>query len=236
MGYPDVAWGVGEVGSLLSMRNRVFLSDGTFTVPDGITKIWITACGGGGSGNYMQSNNAALAGSSGTSTVIGSLITLAGGGGAAAQAVGTSGGIGGGNGGEGGLLSGKCNGGGGSLGGGGANDGDYNKSDKVYGCDVVAGGKASFGFNDGETWTSSLTQGVGCNGGFGAGGGGVSVATSSATYITPYGGGGGAAIYKKEFSVTPNQAISITVGKGGTASNSYAIAGSGGDGIVIIEW
>lgn len=32
---------------------QTFTSDGTFTVPDGVTKIWITAFGGGGGGNKV---------------------------------------------------------------------------------------------------------------------------------------------------------------------------------------
>nr|DAU98908.1 MAG TPA: hypothetical protein [Bacteriophage sp.] len=44
---------------------QTFTEDGTFTVPVGVTKIWITACGGGASCNRGSSSNAAAGGQGG---------------------------------------------------------------------------------------------------------------------------------------------------------------------------
>lgn len=41
------------------LKSQEFLSSGTFTVPAGVTTVWVTMCGGGGSGsvnNYISSN------------------------------------------------------------------------------------------------------------------------------------------------------------------------------------
>ena len=56
-------------------RLAVFYKGGSFTVPAGITTIYITACGGGGAGGDAV---ASQYGMSGTATVIGGLIILPG--------------------------------------------------------------------------------------------------------------------------------------------------------------
>lgn len=58
MGYPEAQYVIDELGknidgvkSSMSSGVATFTSSGTFTVPDGVTKIWVTACGGGAGGN-----------------------------------------------------------------------------------------------------------------------------------------------------------------------------------------
>lgn len=51
MGYPDVAWGINELRESFYGGVQEFKDDGTFVVPDNVTKIYITACGGGGGGS-----------------------------------------------------------------------------------------------------------------------------------------------------------------------------------------
>lgn len=63
----------------LGVRFKMFTSNGTFIVPDNVTKIYVTGCGGGGGGTYF---GAGLNGGGGGTTSLGSLISLPGGGGA----------------------------------------------------------------------------------------------------------------------------------------------------------
>ncbi len=44
---------------------QTFTSNGTFTVPPGITKIWVTACAGGQSGERVSSGSSGVAGGAG---------------------------------------------------------------------------------------------------------------------------------------------------------------------------
>lgn len=64
---------------ITGVRFKMFTSNGTFVVPEGVTKIYVTGCGGGGGGCASGSG---ANGSSGGATSLGSLITLNGGGGA----------------------------------------------------------------------------------------------------------------------------------------------------------
>lgn len=237
-------------------RKKIFYYTGTvqtFVVPEGVTEIYITACGGGGSGGFSSD------GGSGTPTVIGSLVTLSGGAGGKSipsdtygVSGGAAGGIGGGAGGHGYVLSGTPGfflggGGGASLGGGGACDcqssdskvsSSYPKLDILSAItgentDVAQGGNfygAGFGkFGNGKAHLRGDNY-VDNSGGFGAGGGGHG---SSPSGPAGSGGGGADSIVQKAFSVKPNETISITVGKGGHKSHD---GGDGGNGIVIIEW
>jgi hypothetical protein len=47
------------------LRSQDFTSSGTFTVPAGVTTVWVTMCGGGGSGAGQGSNNGAPGGGAG---------------------------------------------------------------------------------------------------------------------------------------------------------------------------
>lgn len=74
MGYPEAQYVIDELGkniddvkSSMSSGVETFTESGTFIVPEGVTKIWVTACGGGAGGNggiYMY-NDESYGGSGG---------------------------------------------------------------------------------------------------------------------------------------------------------------------------
>lgn len=47
------------------LRVQEFLSSGTFTVPAGVTAVWVTMCGGGGSGGAQYGSSGAGGGGAG---------------------------------------------------------------------------------------------------------------------------------------------------------------------------
>ena len=63
MSWDVGAWVIATVNSVLSTLiqahgTQTFTENGTFTVPDGVTKIWITACAGGQGGTrYRESGS-----------------------------------------------------------------------------------------------------------------------------------------------------------------------------------
>ena len=167
-----------------------FTSSGTFTVPVGVTTIWVSISGGGGGGGegssrgstrYNPGNNGSIGGTSS----FGSFVSVAGGGGGYSGGNGATGGAGGSPGGyngspgsRGGLMSGGNGGaGGGTLSG--------------YGF----GGAGGAGEN--EIWC--------CQSSGGTGGGG---------------GGGGATVMTQEITVSTGQVIPVTVGAGGAGATA----------------
>lgn len=51
MSWDVGSWVIDTINSVIQAHGtQTFTKNGTFTVPDGVTKIWITACGGGGGG------------------------------------------------------------------------------------------------------------------------------------------------------------------------------------------
>ena len=196
-----------------------FNASGTFTVPDGITQIWIDAIAGGGggggggasdTGGYGTSGIGGSDGSAGGDTVIGTITTCTGGTGGAGASVQGAGGFG--------------------LGAIGGVDGE-----SVYSRSDIAGlqrGRGGIG-----PQTAFGTYGKGGNGG----GGGLGVPTC-------VGGGGGSGCpgqMKKDYTaiVEPLQEITITIGAGGaggaggvgtTANGGAGPAGNAG--YVTIRW
>ena len=193
---------------------QTFTEDGTFTVPDGVTKIWITAFGGGGGGktggaggqggdrvikkaySVTPKTNIPITigvggeeNNDGGATVIGNIVTLAGGGrgGASKYHVGSLGG----DSGTSGWDSPVANGG-------------YGGSAGYYSDSIYAGGGGGGG-----------GYGRGGGGGYGQGSGGLHAGSGGKGGIGAGGGGGGDARSGGSYH-----------GKGG----------KGGDGIVIIEW
>lgn len=113
IGNPNDAGGSNNTGSVMAKLNAIltwikggtetFTENGTFTVPEGITTVYVTACGGGQGGQNYDGGNAGeliyrkdftvtpgkvlaitigaggKAGADGGATVIGDLITLSGG-------------------------------------------------------------------------------------------------------------------------------------------------------------
>ena len=189
---------------------QTFTSNGTFTVPAGVTKIWITAFGAGGSGNnydggqggdfvirkaFMVTPNDSLSitvgkgnlNKDGGATVIGNLITLEGG----------------------------------AKGGGKRNHKGSLSGTSVGGVKVAAQNTV---FAHGGSNGADNTSSSGGPGGFGGGAG--------------YGRGGDGANGNSEYYVGfkgENGGIGAGGGGGGYGS-SIGTPGIGGDGIVIIEW
>ena len=83
--------GMGSLVSAAYHGFQLFTASGTFTVPKGVDKVYLTGCGGGGAG-YGGTTPTVTAGGA---TSFGSLLTLSGGGAGTATAQGASGGFGG---------------------------------------------------------------------------------------------------------------------------------------------
>lgn len=219
MSWDVGAWVIATVNSVLGTLikthgSQTFTSDGTFTVPDGVTKIWITAFGGGGGGktggaggqggdrvikkaySVTPKTNIPITigvggeeNNDGGATVIGNIVTLAGGG-------------------RGGVPKNHV----GSLGG--------NAGTSGMDSPVANGGYC------GETDhynSRTYTGGGGGGGGYGRGGDGGKGESSGGSYAGDGGNGG----------------IGAGGGGGGDSDSGGRYngdGGKGGNGIVIIEW
>lgn len=241
MSWDVGAWVIATVNSVLGTLikthgTQTFTSDGTFTVPDGVTKIWVTACGGGGGGGGARRGDAAGAGGNGGSCIIREPYTVTpnskiniviGLGGAAGESSGSSSsqtsGQSGGTTVIGSLVS---------LPGGVAQvyAATPNTEDRNIGAGI--GGEGARGSSnryakDGENgvrgcggtgngYGADYTSGGGGGGSFGNGGNGAYYFNGKLHHATNagYGGGGG----------------------GATNDVSSKTASAGGNGIVIIEW
>ena len=187
---------------------QTFTEDGTFTVPDKVTKILVTAYGGGAGGNYSGGQGGAriikkaysvtpqtsiritigiggTGGKDGGATVIGNLVTLEGGGSKQFKN-------------HNGALGGRY----------GAKAGEY--SENGQDSPESYGGKG--GYNRASTGGDVYSGGGGGGAGFGRGGDG-----GDGDYGSKAGKAGG-------------------IGAGGGGGGQGASNGSGGNGIVIIEW
>lgn len=222
--------------SLAIIRQQRFTTSGPFTVPDGVTTLYLSGCGAGGGGGAGGGaiNNASFGGGGGggaagesvikqpVSVTPGQVINIT---------IGTAGtkGLGntssagpGGNGGAGGdtiIGSLKTLRGGGFGGGGG------------FGASYAQGGSPGAGYpngapgNDGSVNYATATGGYGASSPFGGGGGGGKASRSASSpnldgYGYGSGGGGGGGIY-------PN---------GETAGIAGINGGNGTPGFLIIEW
>lgn len=187
---------------------QTFTENGTFTVPDGVTKIWITAFGAGAGGNHSGGQGGAriikkaysvtpqtsiqitigiggTAGNDGGATVIGNLVTLEGGGSKQFKK-------------HNGALGGRY----------GARADAY--SENGQDSPESYGGKG--GYNRSSTGGDVYSGGGGGGAGFGRGGDG-----GDGDYSSNAGKDGG-------------------IGAGGGGGGQRASSGDGGNGIVIIEW
>jgi mucin-19 len=194
-----------------SLKSQTFTGSGTFTVPSGITSVWVTMIGGGSGGAGDSSGNGAGGGGAGAFCIkravsvtagAGVTVTIGGGGAGGASSIGS----------DGSATS------FGSVSVSGANAGGYigNASNTLAGNGGAAGNSrqyqfpaGSLGGKGGTTWTSGgVTWAGGAGGLYGNGGNsGTSANAGSAADANSGGGGGG--------------------GNGG---------GAGGSGIVIVEW
>lgn len=212
--------------------NARLTTSGNFTVPAGVTTLYLSGCAGGGGGGGGGGSSAVVVGGGGSGggagqSVIkipvtvtpGQTINVTIGAGGAGGTAGSSGGSNGGPGVNGGntvfgsLLT-LLGGGGGSAGQTGASNG--------------AGGIGTTGYPIGSSGSDSV---VNCGGGDGGSGG-----------TSPYGGGGG-----KGRSGRPNGGPGFNAGGngggggggGGTYQYGPGLAGAGGNGtsgILIVEW
>lgn len=216
---------------------QTFTEDGTFTVPAGVTKIWVTACGGGAGGGGAISGEVSGAGGNGGSCIIREPYTVTpnskiniviGLGGAAGESSSSSSsspkrGQSGGTTVIGSLVS---------LPGGVAQVYAIapNTEDRNIGAGI--GGEGAKGSSD--RYAKDGENGVrGCGGtgnGHGAG------YTSGGGGGGSFGNGGNGAYY---FSKTLHTATPPGYGGGGGGATNYTssnTASAGGNGIVIIEW
>ena len=82
---------------------QLFTASGTFTVPTGVTQVWVTLAGGGGGGGGVDGGNATAGGASS----FGGYVSASGGGPGGSYGTGGSGGASGGSGGSSGWASGS---------------------------------------------------------------------------------------------------------------------------------
>ena len=212
MSWDVGAWVIATVNSVLGTLiqahgTQTFTSDGTFTVPAGVTKILVTAFGGGGGGDSydigggqggdrvikkaysvapgtvipITIGTGGAEGTDGGATVVGNLVTLAGGGkgGSPKSHRGSPGGPSSTN----GMDSPMANGGyGGSSG--------YYSTTEYRGGGGGGGGYGQGGNGGYGTGSGGYYAGDGANGGIGAGGGAGGRARDGGKYNGDGGNGG----------------------------------------------
>lgn len=200
-------------------RRQVFKTNGTWTAPAGVTKVFITGGGAGGGGAVVVSAGNGVVGNSGGITSFGTLLTLTGGGGGNFGAISAvTGGERGGEGGEPGNILSIFSGSNISYGAGDGGDSGRYK-----------GGKAKI-LPSNNTEVFNQLNGDVCSGGAAA-----IVASSTNNFAT--GGGGGMFVENLELTVIPGNSYSITIGVGGGGGTSGSNSGGkGGNGILILEW
>lgn len=201
------------------LKSKTFTTNGTFTVPDGVTEVYITGGGAGGGGAAVSSTATSVAnGTAGGVTSFGSLLSLSGGqGGTGGDQAASRPGLRGGPGGEHGGFA-ILTGGSTVVAGGGGNGGPY------------FGGQPSVNlFN-----TASPQVGAALDGGYCSGGAGTA---TTALYAS--GGGSGDFVYDKQVQVTPLAVIIVTIGQGGQGAlvpGAAGRSGNGGNGILTVKW
>lgn len=219
-------------------RSQRFLSGGTFTVPEGVTQIWVSGVapgggggGGGGATNQVGTGAGGCGGGAGQSVLCqsyavtpGATLTITIGNQGTAGAAGTAT-TNGGQGGNGGNLSvGSLI----TLAGGGGGDAGA----RFAGAGTVpAGGISSSGYPSGSSGSDGAT---GFNGGVGSGGSGGS---------SPFGGGGGSG--RAGTSGTPGKTAGGYGAGGGGGGGGYGTASAGATGgagaagspgFLLIQW
>lgn len=224
-GTASVAW-----VAQLSKGAMKFLANGSFTVPAGITRVWVSGCGGGGGGG---------GGGASTSTTTG----VAGGGGGSGDFVIDH---------EIAVTPGQTltiQVGGAGLGGG-AGTGSVKAGDGTSGgTSSVAGLIALPGGGGGKGGASSVSAGLSEGGsGFPAGGRAAPHSASPLVYSLggmgasgPFGGAGAAGSSSAGAPSSGSQSYGHGVGGGGggaqvTANGNGTAGGNGSPGLIVLEW
>ncbi|SUJ13370.1 hypothetical protein [Shewanella morhuae] len=214
-----------------SLRNqRQFLSSGSFTVPDGVTKLYITACGGGAGGT--QYSGGYRAGTPGGDTSFGEIITCHGGvtgsslshegGGVTAPDT---------------CLDYAFNGG--STNKAGIPGGGSGQRKGGLGGDRGGGGGASALADGGDGFMNHNYLPIKpVKSGFGAGGGGGGTGIAQVQQVIMPAAAQVLVLSLCSIDVTPGDTHLVTIGAGGVAAfyNGSYVAGHGGDGMLIVRW
>ncbi len=205
-----------------SLKSQTFLASGTFTVPTGVTSVWVTMIGGGGSGT--SGSGARGGGGSGSycfkrplSVTAGASLTVTVGGGGSGVASGNSG-----------------------------NDGSSTVFDTITVTGGIGGGKSAGNSNNQLAGAGGSNAGAGSNatdmaalnasGSILGGRGGRTIFSG-----TSYGGGGGGGFADGTDAASGANssaaaAANSGAGSGAVAASSGGATGNGGSGRVIIEW
>lgn len=196
------------------LSSQLFTSSGTFTVPSGVTTIYVSASGGGGGGGggSTTAGGTGTNGSAGGATSIGALLTLSGG------------------------LNGSASlGGSGTPSAGGSSGGQGHPMVGAGGSQPVSPG---VGGNGGGTIFGSggNPNNFGNTNGSGYGSGGAGGDTNITGTCGGSGGGGAAAVLQTPLTVTPAQIINITIGTGGAGAGGTGFPGNGAPGFALIQW
>lgn len=206
--------------SITGTRGQTFTSNGTFTIPTGISSVKVTVIGGGGGGGAGANNRGSNGGTSSVASGTQSISTISATGGIGGYQYNYS---------ESGIVPiAECGVGSG---------GDLNIRGIV--------GSPSLGTRQaGSGGSSSLFGGpympfggdsAGTAGGAGTGTGGAGGSLPE-SYVATGGGGGGTAV-KYLTSLTSGNTLAVTIGSGGNGGSAGGRAGgAGGSGFVMFEW
>jgi hypothetical protein len=209
---------IGSTGAT-GTRGQAFTSNGTFTIPTGVTALKVTVVGGGGGGSGSGTGSGGTGGTSQVASGTQSITTIS-----------ATGGVGGYNGGSVGLGGSGGVGSNGTLNIGGQGGGSISLYGGGATAGPAAGGSSILGGGGSTTAPSSVDGQAGRS----YGGGGSSWADTFGTATHLGGGGGGGAAISFLTSLTPGGTLSVTVGAAGTAGTLSGYAGAAG--VVIFEW
>lgn len=215
------------------LKSQEFLSSGTYTVPAGVTTVWVTMCGGGGSGGTAGTATYGAAGGGAGAYVIkqavsvtpGASVTVtigAGGTGVAADSTGNSGGT---------TSFGSLS----VLGGTGGGHAASQTSTHIQ----PGNGGARGGFGKGSSLSAVSLAATSCGGRAGLtsnADGGLSWAfQSSASYGGGAGGLFGDGTNGNNSAASTSASANSGAGSGGSRFSS-GTGGAGGSGRCIVEW
>ena len=199
---------------------QVFTSNGTFTIPTGITRLKVTVIGGGGGGGGSTISNGSAGGNSSVASGTQSITTITANGGGGGSAGNQSQRVAGGDGGS--ATNGDLN-----IRGGGGGNGSPDLSSNFGGSSSLGGGARAA--------TNQNANGTAASVGYGGGGSGGRI-TGCGHFWEGAGGGGGATAIKWLSSLTPGNTLSVTIGSGGNAGSGSFNGGAGAAGVVFFEW